>query len=499
MRNAGKWVRRIFRRPLATGRVSRDLARELDREKDISGVQTGRTNAVARAGIAVARTASGKDRDEAGRLLNGARALVAAVGEARDAVLAQAWHLTGSATGLREIRLAEQRGRQETALGRPIDFARPLLDPRLLTAVELVFVTAEVVFWYQVFGENIEPTDPLWSLNRVGPVVLAIAIPTLGLVAARTAGPAWQRLLRHPATESAERRWQKVGAAFGAALILGAVWIVFELVSWRYTQGLSLGARRLPSTAMGWFFAVLVLADFAARAFAVSEQEGTNRRRDAAVTADEARLTGFSERVRATLVAWHQAWLALRSDVLRALDTVEQLVAAGEDLVLQARARRDDHPAEAPVVLEPEDWDADPEPHAGHAEFTVTAYRLPRGTTPKHLDLGFVQVTLHAVTAAIDVLARHRPADLWADVPLHETLAELQTRVAALQASVGGEDGGAAATDDSRTGAKDDVRTGTPDDNRVGTDDDVRTGTEDGSTGTERDGVLHLHPRTTTD
>ena len=411
--------------------VAGAVTRALADEKDVTGVQDGPTNAEQRIGVQVAVTTERLDEKAAKALRRLGDALLGAVATGQIAL--DGWDRAHSGDQQLERQQREQAAhdRRVVVYGQPVDLARPLISRRQLAVAELFFVLAEIVFWYMVFGRDIEPTDPWYSISRIGPAILAVLVPLFGLMAARSAGGSWQRTIRHPATEPAERRFQRAGTAASTVLLIAAALGVFMLVDWRYDEGVTLGALALPGFWMSWLFAGILLGDAIGRAFCTSELADTDHARAREVAADRARIGALSARLTGDLRGWHTAWNALRFQVDTTMDAVARVVLTGEGMVLAARARRADRPAASPELAEA----TSPVQTSRGAE--RAGYALPSAEQPEHLDLGLLRPVLRALRSAVDLLTEHVPPALATGVAPREELARLARRVAALEQAAG--------------------------------------------------------------
>jgi hypothetical protein len=406
------------------GGAARGVARDLRREKPLDGLEAGLPSCAEQlAGEVVGITAIGQDKSAAAPLQQGTERLVTAAAATVTAQGALDRATSGEQAERRDQRADEAQKREAAALADEIDDARPLIGGRVLGAVEVVFLFAEIYFWYQVFAYRIRAEVGWLSVERIGAAVLGLAIPLLGLLAARAAGASWQRFLRHPATAPARRRFQVAAVVASTAALALACGVVFYLVRWRYTPEGS-EAAELPPVAAGFFFAGLILADAIARAFCTSEAAEVARDRDAKVDADRAQVKVLNDTVTTALKGWHVQWLGLRTLVVTTLDSIERVVATGDILVLRSRSLRADRP-------ETTGWATAPAWTDG-GRYAVPAVQLPR-----HLTIGQVPVTLQALTAAVDTLTRHQPPALTGEPSIGKQLDGLERHLRTLQDAEG--------------------------------------------------------------
>jgi hypothetical protein len=411
------------------GGAARSVARDLRQEKPVDGLPAEqRSNAEQAEGSVVTITAVGADKAAAETLQKGSAQVVTAAAETVKAQGALGRATSGEQGARRGQRADEAQAREASRLSEEIDHSRPLIGLRTLAVVELVFLLAEIYFWYQVFTYRTESTMGWLSVERLGAVVLGLAIPTLGLLAARAAGASWQRFLRHPAIDSGRRRHQLGAVVTSTAVLALACAVVYTLVHWRYSPHAGSGsanqAMELPPAPAGLFFAGLILADAVARAFCTSEAAEVARERDKQVEADRAQVKALTTAVTTARNGWHVDWLALRTLVAVTLDSIERIVATGDILVLRSRSRRADRPAATGWATVPAWTDGG-------------SYRVPTVQLPTHLSLGQVPATLQALTAAADTLTRHQPPALAEGLVTREELEDLHRRIRDLQDAVG--------------------------------------------------------------
>ncbi|TFV66836.1 hypothetical protein E4P40_25010 [Blastococcus sp. CT_GayMR20] len=413
----------------AGGGAARAARSDLRREKSLVDLPEEQpSNAETAVLSRVVVTAYRRDAGEANDLQAGARQLVAAEAEAvraqavRDAVVA------GEQAARRRQRADEAGEREARTLSQEIDHARPLIGLRVLAGIEVMLLLAEIFFWYQVFTYDTDDGLSWLSVEKLGAVVLGLAIPMLGLLAARAAGATWQRFLRHPAADAAGRRNQHGAVIAATTILVLACYVVFALVYWRYAPKdgyeATSSAMDLPPWPAGLFFAGLILADAVARAFCTSEAAMAARDRDKKVAADRAEVRVVSDRAVSATAGWHTSWLSLRNQVAVALDGIGQVVATGDLLVLQSRSRRADRPAGTGWAQTGSTWT-----DAG-------SYAVPTVQLPVHLSIGQVSATLQALTAAVDTLTRHQPPALAEQPALREELDDLHRRIGGLQEAV---------------------------------------------------------------
>lgn len=214
-----------------------------------------------------------------------------------------------------------------------------LVSTRVLLAVEIVFVVVEFFFWYGVFAFGVSPSASLLDPSRLSAVLLALAVPVAGLLAARVLGALGHRaIMNHPGTGRRER----IGAA--AALPVGALAVVGVtlLVYYRFGESAPLGSVPVPAGPMAVVFAVILLGDMVARIFLPSEIRTQTRRRSAD-------LEKAVERLIARNYTHLDAWLELRARTQAALDTAERITTVGGLLIADRRAMTGGPPVQAAI------------------------------------------------------------------------------------------------------------------------------------------------------
>ncbi|GAA1614313.1 hypothetical protein ACFQY4_26020 [Catellatospora bangladeshensis] len=279
--------------------------------------------------------ATAADSGGRGPLEAGGRRLVTAVQEA--AAVEQEVAAVQTDPG-RQARDAEHAKRGGESLNRPIDLDRPTVPLGFLMVCEIVLCLAELNFWFETFSTDIDRSVPALGQQRISAFLLALALPLLGVMAARWAGATAQRALLHPAPDENQRRHQRIGASLALSLLLGVCTAVFVLVRWRFTAGVSLGGIEIPATPMALMFAGFIIADALARAFLVSEKQRQSADRDQAWHADRDRERTAAARRTSADAAWVQAWLDLRGQVDAVLNEANLMANAGAVLITSHRA-----------------------------------------------------------------------------------------------------------------------------------------------------------------
>lgn len=217
------------------------------------------------------------------------------------------------------------------------------MSPVLVLAVfEVIFVVAETFFWYETFSQTAEPG---FNEGRIAALLLAIAVPSLGLFGSYTAAKLLHRWVR--GHSRADRR-AGAGVLVASALFLVGVIAIVGLVSWRFDPdgGLGIGATEIPQWPMAIVFGTILLVDVTARTFLVSEiRTQYDRRRKRFDRSSNAYLRAAAEH--------DVAWTALAHAIQDRIDQARRIEAAGARVLGVTEARAGDpyrrHPIPPPV------------------------------------------------------------------------------------------------------------------------------------------------------
>lgn len=374
--------------------------------------------------LSVIHTVIARLKRAARGLLQSQDQLVAAAAEATRAEVTRAQFDSPARAAERADRAAEHRQRRRATLDRPVDLGRPLLAKRSLLPIEVALVIADVGFWYKALSSDINWAAPDALINVFFVVMLALVFPGAALWLARLGGGSIQRLLRHRVRE---HRVEQAAAVLVSLALMGALTVVlWHLVVWRYAPGGLVGTLRapLPANAIAWMFVLTFAADLALRAFATSEMHEQHMERDAAVALDRQSSDVLDLEVVSANRQWKSSWLALAGLVDAQLSQVERAVAAGERIILLARAKQPPATVTLPSVYGSVGrLTRDGDVAADHAQVRW------------HLKVNLLQSELRQVHRALEVLAEHEapglsPSDQLA--PVVSRVAEAEARLAVL-------------------------------------------------------------------
>jgi hypothetical protein len=216
---------------------------------------------------------------------------------------------------------------------------RPTLSNRLisrglLTAAEALFVIIEFAFWYQQFTLDVDPGDLPGHLSAG---LIALAIPLIGILAARIAGALCHRWWRgHEKPGMATF----IAAGAGLSFLLFCILAIGWLVLWRFDVpvGGSLSITTpMPSKPLAMVFVAVVVGDALARIFLASEihsQTDALRRRLAQA---ERRHRRAADAVLRADRRHRAAWLRLSHHASVVVDQATRLNEAGSVLILDHR------------------------------------------------------------------------------------------------------------------------------------------------------------------
>lgn len=351
------------------------------------------TNTEQLIGTAVVTTVCKFDSKSEPALRKGQARLVTAAGAAQIAVADVEREKREDVQRGRLRRIKEQDEREQKTLAAPIDHAVPLVSRRVVTGAEILLSLVESGFWYLVFSASIDRRVSLLSSQRLSAIGLALFIPVLGVLAARLAGPAWQRALRYPTSDKHLRRNQIAAAALSTVLLLAAGAASWYLVSWRYSENnpSNIFAVLPPGWCMALLFVGSIIMLTLMRAFGDSEQHTINTQRDSGIVADRAAIKQTHDRTVTAHVNWVTAWTALRQLVNVGLNEIERMVATAEYILVYNRGRH----AEAPRT----------QPAKTGEPTTETGLRY-------HLDVKLIIPQLRVHASAVQTLADYKPPTL---------------------------------------------------------------------------------------
>jgi len=216
----------------------------------------------------------------------------------------------------------------------------PLITAKALLVVEIALIVVECLFWYNMFTETVSRSIGIWSMERVGAVLLALLIPVGGVAIARVMGPLGHRLVMQYPDGGRRERWGSAIALGAFVLVVGAV---FWLVHFRFAEA-ALGASELPAVPMAAVFALVLVGDMIARVFLVSEIRAQS----------DKRAKEFENRVKDLLAAHGdhaKEWESLQSVVQDALNRAERIVAVGARLISDHRSRSGGDDLRSEIVL----------------------------------------------------------------------------------------------------------------------------------------------------
>jgi hypothetical protein len=209
---------------------------------------------------------------------------------------------------------------------------RPLIGGRTLAIAESVFLIVEVVFWYGVFSTDAEPG---FNAGRLSAALLALFLPTAGILAARVVGALGHRWVSgYPGIGPRERLGTLFGAVVAAVAVGATIWLVYARFD---AQNNQVGAVPMPAGPMSVIFGIMLLGDIAARLFLTSEiRKQTIERRSSLQKTRKAAIKANAAHVR--------AWIDLRSEVQVQLDRCERVVAIGATMINDERATAEQRP-----------------------------------------------------------------------------------------------------------------------------------------------------------
>lgn len=375
------------------GRQGRRFERDLCAERQYDARQSEQASpAEQEVATGVIASSLGRDQTAAPKLMAAANSLIDRVAEASTTESRRRAFDSQDRDAERIGRERAKVDRDTVTLADQIDSTAPLVAPRLLLIAESLLLIIEGLFWYGVFAKNLEPNLSWADPKKSGAVLFAVFIPLTGVLAARFAGPAWQRLLRYPA-KSGLRVNQWVHAMVGLVMVGLVAWATGGLVHWRYAGSHTLGELVIPAGYMTTLFVSVIVLDALFRGFCDSEQHRVNLARDAEVAANRAQSDQLGAAVIGANARWAHSWNKLRMTVDVCLDKVEQIVCVGEQILLKNRSVRDD----VPFLTPPQSDGKSPDEGTGFSW---------------HVDVALLGTELRAVKSALAVLTTYMPPSL---------------------------------------------------------------------------------------
>ncbi|WP_433537321.1 hypothetical protein ACQPZK_05930 [Micromonospora sp. CA-249363] len=277
-----------------------------------------------------------------------------------------------------------------TRFGKHFDPHWPLVAAWVLSLVEVLFVVVEVVFWYQVFNDDVEPDAGLFDAERMSAILLAVFIPVVGVWVARTVGKLGHRWVAgYRGVQRSAITGTVLSGVAGVLAIVAIAWLVYERFS---PDEQTFASISVPAVPMALVFVLVLLIDMVARTFLTSEiwAQSTVRARH---------FNRKAKRLLARNRAQEDAWVALRSAVDVALDRSERVGAVGGLLVLDERAAGGR--GGQPLVGATE--------RAAHATAVGPGLALPDPTQQRLFGAPVALAPLRTISSAINSLAYWRP------------------------------------------------------------------------------------------
>ncbi len=272
---------------------------------------------------------------------------------------------------------------------------RALISHRALSIAEAVFLVVEVVFWYGVFSRSQEPG---FNAGQISAALLAVFLPTAGILAARVVGALGHRWVsNYPGTGRRER----IGTVFAGLIAAGAVTSTIWLVYARFSaENEQVGSVPVPAGPMSVIFGLMLLGDIAARLFLTSEiRTQTVERRAELRKVRKRAVQANAEHVR--------AWINLRSEVQVQLDRCERVVAIGATMINDERAAAELRPDRQ------KDFTGDRLAHRSLADFETWSpgdhMAVPNSQQLAMFGRSLTLGPLRTVDDAIDTLDNWRP------------------------------------------------------------------------------------------
>lgn len=388
------WWRRWFGRE---GKAERARWATFD-EESRSTDQAGPSAGVVSVNVLVIDNALRVERRYRRPLLRGENAVTEAA--TKDAVLLGAAQITES-DATRDTRKHDALRREQERLEMRVDVTSSAVSPRYALLLEIVVPIIEIAFWISTWMQEVDRREPWYGPGRVTAVLLAFAIPMLGVVCARFGGRLSHRVVKN--YEGIDRA-DRIGAAVGLVLALTAIITTGWLVYWRYDFTSSLpGGIDVPPTVMALIFSLMLLVIVAVRTFGVSELSEERLERAVHVRRERQADTKRQGKLQHAALEHTRAWLALCGTVNECLNEVEHIYNRGGLLVLDHWAGLPKQPA-----LQVSQSDEDTHTRSSEGGYAVPSSG-PRGALPPEFQH---PRSLRFVRTAIDVLDRHQPRSL---------------------------------------------------------------------------------------
>lgn len=287
--------------------------------------------------------------------------------------------------------------REQQRLGKDVDVSSSAVSARYALLLEVAVPAVEIAFWISTWMQEVDRREPWYGMGRVTAVLLAFAIPLLGVVCARFSGRLLHRVAKN--YEGIDRA-DRIGAMVAAVLAFTAIGATGWLVYWRYESTSGLGGIDVPPLAMALIFSLMLLVIVAVRAFGVSELAEERHGRALHVRRERRADTKCQNELHRSAFGHERSWLALRGTINDCLNEVEHIYNRGGLLVLDYVAGLPEQPA---LTVPPATDDTHDEPEQA-------GYALPSGSPRSVLSADFQHPRrLRFVDAAIDVLEQHIP------------------------------------------------------------------------------------------
>lgn len=335
--NTPRWASRLFDRVFPSGAVERERERILRAERPQAAALTPDELSPGEVAVAVetGSTLAHRDTKHAPKLLKAQRALTSAAAARQLAYQRlQAASTDPRWSGhTRQLRVKHDRSEStpdgEAGFQEDFDPHRPLVTERVLGLVEVLFVIVEVVFWYQVFNDSVEPDAGLFDAERMSAILLAVLIPVVGIWVARTVGKLAHRwVARYPGVQRTSMLGMLCSGVAGVLAIVAIAWLVYVRFS---PDAQVFASTSVPAEPMAVVFVLVLLIDAIARTFLTSEiRVQTNER--------ARHLDRLTRALIDANTAHEHAWLDLRSAVQMALDRCERIGGVSGLLILDERA-----------------------------------------------------------------------------------------------------------------------------------------------------------------
>ncbi|NJP33757.1 hypothetical protein [Micromonospora thermarum] len=332
-----RWASRLFDGIFPSGAVERERVRILRAERPQAATLPPEELSPGEVAVALetGSTLAHRDAKHAARLLKAQKKLVSTAATSQLAYQRLQAVSTDSrwAGHTRQLRVAQDRSEPATGgdAGFQEDFDphRPLVAEWLLSLVEVLFVVVEVVFWYQVFNDDVEPDAGLFDAERMSAILLAVLIPVVGVWVARTIGKLAHRwVARYPGVQRTARLGTLFSGVTGVLALVAIAWLVFVRFS---PDEQVFAGTSVPAVPMAVVFVLVLLIDTVARTFLTSEIRVQSNAR-------ARHFDRLAKRLIAQNAAHDRAWLGLRSAIQVELDRCERFGVVGGLLVLDERA-----------------------------------------------------------------------------------------------------------------------------------------------------------------